>query len=168
MLKHRSVLFLCLLVALCASPLLADDNTIDLKGDVFYMDVIKSNGVYLETLLWVWSDSPTQTLQSIAVRCNGNGGGSLANCLYASSFFACATSTQSWSDFYEPTLTTVRTSCGVGARRDAGECVRFTAKVRPLDSFVYSVFANGHPKSVQALSLDVTDINFESVCAVKP
>lgn len=163
----KALLLWLLLLSLCA-PVVADENEVVVKGDVAYVDILRVAGAYLETLLWVWSDAPSLPLQPVLLRCDGDGSGSLGNCLYPTAFLACPIQQQTWADFYEPALTTTRYSCGSGARKDAGECVRLTGAVRPLDGFTYSVFSGGHAKSIQALSLDVTHVGYESGCSLKP
>lgn len=147
----------------------ADINSVTIKGDVSEVEIIRSNGTYLETLLHVWDYSPTSTpFQPIILRCNGNGGGTLTNCLYPSAFLACTKTRTDTIDIYEPTLVSEHYACTLPARRDAGECVVLSAQVRLLDSFEYAIYADGHSKVIQAISLDVTNVGYETGCTSKP
>lgn len=165
-----SLLTLLSALSIFSSPLSAQDiNSLTIKGDVAEVEIVRSNGSYLETLLHVWDYDPSSTPpQPLILRCNGNGGGSLTNCLYPSAFLGCSRTRVDTVNIYEPTMVSEHYTCTLPARRDAGECVVLTSQVRILDSFQYTVFADGHSKTIQALSLDVTDIGYESGCTSKP
>lgn len=151
------------IVSLSASDL----NSLTIKGNVVQMDIVKSSGTYVETLLYVWDYDPSTPLQATILRCNGNGGGSLTNCLYPSAFCSTSTHTGPTHDINETSLTTDRYTCNPSTSRMSGECVVLTSRTRILDQNVYEVFADGHAKSIQALSLDVVDVGYGSGCTSK-
>jgi len=155
------LVFGAFLFAGCASA--ADLNSLAVSGNIVRLDIVKNGGVYQESLLWVRDlDAPVTPLQPVLLRCDGNGGGSLADCTSPYAFFTCALRHTTSRDIYTPTLTTDSYSCATAPH--VGLCLDLMARVRPLDLFVYGVNVNGRDEPIQALSLDVTEVNYGSGC----
>lgn len=165
---HRLFAILACLPLLSAPLYGGDLAALSIEGDVAEVTIVRANGAYLETLLGVWSYDPAAPLQPLLLRCNGLAGGTLANCLYPTAFLGCTRTVITSPDPYEPTLTYEKHVCTGPARRDAGECVNLLAAPRPLDIFRYQVFADGHDRIIQALSLDVLDVGYDTGCTSKP
>lgn len=159
----RSILAILAALALASCAFAADLNSLEVRGNIVRLDVVTKSGTYQESLLWVRDLDPAAPLQPILLRCDAAAGGSLANCSSPYSVFACPLAHTASHDIYTPTLRTDSYSCASSAR--VGLCLDLSARVRPLDSFVYGVNVVGREEPIQALSLDVLDVGFGSGCA---
>lgn len=150
-----------LLILGTAKPAAAqDENTVIVQGHVQAFEKLSTNGVYTDTLLFVWDDDPVQRSMTHLLHCNGNGGGSLANCLYQTAFLGCSIT---YSSSTVMGFKVERWTCGASAPRDAGACVRLTAQADPISTIVNAVTG----QKDQVLRLDTVDVGFSSSCTDK-
>jgi hypothetical protein len=147
------------IVASAAATYAADLNSVALRGDISYMDLVYQNGIYQHSQLGLWADDTATQLQPLLVHCNGNASG-LSACSAPATLLPCLRTQTTINDPFVTGRVTQRYTCTLPARRDAGACVNVLAQVGIHDIYLYSVYSARDSRlvEIQAAAPDVQQI----------